>query len=353
MRKSMALLLIMVFLATVFCTGCGQQSATPAPEAVPAEKTITDMAGNTVVVPANPERIAFHWANQYEIMMILGAADDIVAIHPNVKKFVWLVKYKPEVLNLPTPFADPVNFEELLKTDPDLVFEFEHCADTIDKCKELGLTVAVLSKAKSIKNIRENIMFIGQALGNEHYEKAKKYDTYFSEKLKMVNSIIAGIPDGQKPTVACIITDASLRVGGTDTIMDEWIEIAGGKNIAHEIPGYKVVDNEQLLKWNPDVIITPSNRAKNLIVNSPVFKELTAVKNDRVYVNPHGFFDWQYPSAEEALQIQWAAKTLHPDLFPNIDMRKEVKYYHQQFLGFSLTEEEIDTILFPEIYEAT
>jgi len=38
-------------------------------------------------------------------------------------------------------------------------------------------------------------------------------------------------------------------------------------------------------------------------------------------VNPKGVFSWDRYGAEEALQIQWAAKTLYPDLFTNINIK--------------------------------
>jgi iron complex transport system substrate-binding protein len=344
---------LVILLLAVVAAGCTTQQASTTPTPLPTTKNITDAAGNTVTVPVSAQRIAFPWANQYELMMIAGASDKVVAIHPNVKKFVWLVKYDPAIVNVTAPFSTDVNMEDLLKTDPDLVFVLENNNATIEKCKAAGLTVVVLSKPANMSSIRKNALLIGEVLGGNSSEKLRAYDAYFGEKLSMVNATVSGIPDSQRPTVACIISDSSLQVSGKNTIMSEWITIAGGKNVANDYTGYKVVDAEQLLKWDPDVIITPSNKTRNLLMTDPMYKDLSAVKTGRVYINPHGFFDWQYPAAEEALQIQWAAQTLHPDLFPNIDMRKEVKYYHQTFLGYNLTDEEVDTILTPEVYEAT
>jgi len=320
----------------------------------PTTKIIIDMAGNEVTVPVDAQRIAFPWANQYEIMMMAGITDKCVAIHPNLKKYVWLVKYTPEIVDKCTPFSGiDVDIELLLTTNPDLVFALETFTETIDKCNTAGLPVVILSRPSTIQKIRNNASLIAEVLGGDAETKIQRYDTYVSEKLAMINSALANLNDDEKPTVACIIVDTACKVSGTNTIMDEWISIAGGKNIAQEFTGYKEVNAEQLLTWNPDVLIVPSNKWKTAIMTGEEYAGLEAVKNDNVYINPHGFFDWQYTAPTVALQIQWAAQILHPDLLTNIDIREEIKYYHETLLGVDLADEDIETILFPEVYEAT
>lgn len=320
----------------------------------PTTKLVIDMAGNMVYVPVDAQRIAFPWANQYEIMMMAGITDKCVAIHPNLKKYVWLVKYTPEILDKCTPFSGvDVDIELLLTTNPDLVFALETFTETIAKCNKVGLPVVILSRPSTIQKIRNNAALIAKVLGGEAETMIQRYDTYVTEKLAMINSALADLTDDEKPTVACIILDRACRVSGTNTIMDEWIGIAGGKNIAQEFSGYKEVNAEQLLVWNPDVLIVPSNKWKKDIMTGAEYAGLAAVQNDKVFINPHGFFDWQYTAPTVALQIQWAAQILHPDLLANIDIRQEIKYYHETLLGVDLSDEDIETILFPEVYGAT
>jgi iron complex transport system substrate-binding protein len=320
----------------------------------PTTKTVTDMAGNTVVVPVNAQRIAFYWANQYEIMMAAGVTDKIVAIHPNVKKFIWVAKYEPRVMDICAPFSGTeVNLEELLSVKPDLVFLMSHLTNIIDKCKQAGLTVVVTSRPTSLESIRQAALFIGQVLGGDAETRISTWNNYVLGKLDTINARVSTLSADKKPTVACIITDKSLQVSGNNTIMDEWIRIAGGVNIATQFTGYKDVDAEQFNLWDPDIIIAPSVKTKEILMTDGRFQELSAVKNDRVYVNPHGFFDWQYTAPTLALQLQWAAQILHPDLFNDFNIRQETKYYHKTFMGYTLTDEEIDEIITPNVYGAT
>jgi hypothetical protein len=52
---------------------------------------------------------------------------------------------------------------------------------------------------------------------------------------------------------------------------------------------------------------------------------------------------------EEALQIQWAAKMLHPDLFRDLDVRTEARNFYRTFFNYSLTEAELDQVFQFEI----
>ena len=340
--------------ATATVTATGTVTSTGTVTVAPELKTIKDMLGNTVMVPVDARRVAFPWANQYEIMMMAGATDRIVAIHPNVKLFPWLVKYTPEIVDVCAPFSGvDVNIEELLSVNPDLVFALETSTGVIDKCRIAGLPVAIILRPRTIDIIRNNVAFVGEVLGGEANTLVQRYDSYLDEKLKTLESVISKLSDSQRPTVVTIITDNALQVPGESTIQDEWISVAGGINVAKGFTGNMVVNAEQLLTWDPDVIIPPSNKTKTMLMTDSRFKDLSAVKNDRVYINPHGFFDWQYTAPTIALQIQWAAQTLHPDLFPDIDMREEVKNYHETLLGQALTDEDAEEILFPEVYDAT
>ena len=71
---------------------------------------------------------------------------------------------------------------------------------------------------------------------------------------------------------------------------------------------------------------------------------LTAVQNGQVYTNPKGVFSWDRYGVEEALQLQWVANLLHPELF-NIDIRTQVKDFYETFLHYTLTDEQVELIL--------
>ena len=56
--------------------------------------------------------------------------------------------------------------------------------------------------------------------------------------------------------------------------------------------------------------------------------------------SPGGIYLWPVRSAEEALQILWAAKVIHPELFADLDMVAEVRKFHKKFYKYDLTADE-------------
>jgi iron complex transport system substrate-binding protein len=143
-----------------------------------------------------------------------------------------------------------------------------------------------------------------------------------------------------------------LQTEGKGSIVTTWMDAAGGRNIAAENgistpPTFTTVPFEDVVGWNPDVIICREPGTKAAILADQRWHDVAAVKNNRVFVSPRGVFIWSVRSAEAALQPLWAAKMLHPDEFADLDMRKEVKDFYTRFYSYDLSEQQIDTILNP------
>ena len=73
--------------------------------------------------------------------------------------------------------------------------------------------------------------------------------------------------------------------------------------------------------WNPEVIIANEKTAVDLILGSPQWSGIEAVQNGRVYLLPQGISRWGHAgSVETPLAILWTAKTVHPEIFADVDM---------------------------------
>ncbi len=168
----------------------------------------------------------------------------------------------------------------------------------------------------------------------------------------MLNSTVSTIPATEKPKVLHVMSLNPLKIDGNNTLIDTWIRTAGGVNAAaNDVSGNgQVVTIEQVLKWNPDVVIIGGTmKDLNTVKNDSQWKQIKAVQDGKVYINPKGVFNWDRYGAEEALQIQWVAKTLYPDKFPTIDIRSETRSFYQTYFNYSLTESDLDSILYPQV----
>ncbi|MBU3160385.1 ABC transporter substrate-binding protein [Clostridium frigoris] len=349
MKTNKKFLSILVVIATVISfTGCKNNASSlkTSQKKQPTTRTITDMSGEKVKIPTNIQKIGDSWPAHNEVLSMLGSGGKIVATVLTPQGRPWLYKVNPQMNRAETVFtAADVNVEELLKTKPDIVFmplSYKYG----DKIASAGIPVVQLAFT-NFEELKNCFKLTGDILGTEGKQKSTKYNSYLDSKLKMVKSITSSIPKNQKPKVLHISSLSPLTVDGGDSIIDAWINVAGGTNAAGEIKGnMKVVSMEQVLKWNPDFIILGADtKNSESVMNSDVWKKVTAVQNSKVVHNPDGAYMWDRYSAEEALQIQWAAKLLHPDKFNNLDIIKETINFYKEFLNYTLTKEEANLIL--------
>jgi iron complex transport system substrate-binding protein len=111
---------------------------------------------------------------------------------------------------------------------------------------------------------------------------------------------------------------------------------------------------EEVLKADPDYIIIGTQNAvgsqnadpiAEKIKSAPEWSTVKAVKEGRVYTNPVGTFLWARYSCEEALQVLWVAKLLHPDKFKDIDLTKQVRDFYKKFYDFDLSNADAERML--------
>ncbi|MDD2620901.1 MAG: ABC transporter substrate-binding protein, partial [Syntrophomonadaceae bacterium] len=104
---------------------------------------------------------------------------------------------------------------------------------------------------------------------------------------------------------------------------------------------------EQILLWNPDVILVNDLGVVDYIMSNEQWAPLKAVKTKRVYQLPNGISRWGHTSSPETpMAILWTAKTIYPDKFADLDMLAETKRFYKQFFGLDLSDEVIEKILY-------
>ncbi|QDR82402.1 ABC transporter substrate-binding protein [Sporomusa termitida] len=340
-----------IFSLFIFLAGC-QNAFKAQPAANPNQITITDASGATVAIPARIQRIADAWPAHNEVVCMLGAGDKIVATTTAAAQRPWMKVVNPQMNQAVTAFdASGVNLETLMAAKPDIVFTPLN-NKSARKIADVKIPVVQLM-FNDFDSLKECFRLTGVILGGEAKPRAEKYIAYLDHNLDRITGITAGIPREQKPKVIHITRLAPLMVDGKDTIIDAWIRVAGGINAADT--GGEVA-MEQLITWNPDVIIFGNTalalngvedgaKALNNILQDEKWRRLQAVQTGNVHINPEGAFFWDRYGAEVALQIQWAAKVLHPDKFQDIDIVQETRYFYRTFLHYDLSAAEASRII--------
>ncbi len=323
--------------------GCG--SSAQSNSAAPTTQTVTDMTGTEVEVPIKPSRYADGWFAHNEIAIMLTGAEGLVATHCSKKDYPWMYKVCGNMSNATVSFGNDFNFEDIVQTDPQVIFDSTE--NLRDKCNEVGIPL-VNCLFKTFDEMKKSIELSGQVFGGDAPSIASRYNDELDQVLADVTAKTGSVETEKRPKVLHGNSVYTLTIDGTGTIIDSWINAAGGRNAVDASTTGNASAKfslEQIVSWNPDVIITGKASEVQSILSDPNWSSISAVQNKQVYVNPKGVFGWDRYGVEELLQIQWAAALLHPDLFPNLDINTQVKKFYTDYLNYELTDNDVELIL--------
>lgn len=331
---------VVAVLGVAAAAGCGQ------PAASREGRVVVDATGAQVSVPAEVRRIADAWPAHNEVVQMLGGGDKLVATVLKRDAAPWLYVVQPSLQNAPTVFTNStVNTEQLLQTRPDVLF-VDKSSQLAAKTGEIGIPTVQLG-FQTYPDLKRMVDTTAEVLGGDAPRQAQAYNAYLDQTLAAVTGRTATLPAGERPSVLHIYSLDPLVVDGTGSIIDEWITAAGGRNAADVKGNVKPVSTEQVARWNPDVVIladsafvandTGAQTVEKLRAD-PFWSRLPAVAQGRTVVNPTGGWHWDRYGVESALQLRWAAKTLHPELFGDVDMVAETRSFYDRFLRYPLSD---------------
>lgn len=327
--------------------------------AIAAPITFNDMLGNAVSLPAPVQRAVTLPMPAGSLLMSLdGGADHLAGMHPNafaLMKDGLLARIFPATARVRTDVTRSgfvPNVETLLQMQPDLVWQWGHMGDDlIAPLRNAGLPTAALVYGTEDRT-REWIRLIGQSLGQE--ARAQAQLQWRDEVRAGIHAVTKDLPAAQRPGVLYLSRYApQLRAAGGNTSFDDDIRLAGGRNVSASIASAQTVNIEQIMAWAPDVILLNNfepDLTPNTLYQDPLFADIPAVRDRRVYKVPLGGYLWDPPSQESPLYWQWLSLLLHPDKFDG-RLRDNIAHAYGALYGHTPTAGEIDTVLRMQINE--
>jgi len=293
-----------------------------------------------------PAHIAEAWYAHNAVLLMLGAADRIVVTVAKPATFPWMYRVAPVFGHAESVNGSTMNAEELLRRHTDLVFTTP--ADPVAPAlRRAGLPVVPVNFT-DFASMLDCIDLTARSLGGPlAMQRAAAYRRYLDQTLAEVTAAIGPVAPAQRPRVLHVASLDPLRIDGADTIIDQWIKAAGGRNAADGLSGnMKVVSIEQVLAWHPDVIIVAANGGS--LEASPyrsLWDSMEAVRKHRVYRNPSGVFPWDRYGPEVPLQVRWAASVLYPDKKPAQPLIDATRGFYATFFAYPLTAPDAQRIL--------
>lgn len=316
------------------------QAAVPAR---PGPVEVRDVLGRVLPLPVPNERIAAGWHAHNAMLLMLGAGPRIIATVNTPAAKPWMYKVAPTLHQALLAPADGFRVEDLLLRRAQLVFLSPGSA-VAPVLAKAGMTV-VETTFRDFASLRTCVNNTAALLGGTAPERARGYLAHLDAVVDETTRITRPLPAQARPRVLHVIRmEPVFQVDGSQTMIHEWIEAAGGRNAAESIAGNgRTVTMEQVSAWDPDVIIVAANSAGH---TPPAgYADLRAVRQKRVLVNPEGVFSWDRYGCEIALQVPWAASQLHPALFAKVDLVARTRDFYRRFFDYPLTEADARRII--------
>ena len=374
MKKTIAILLaLLMLLSLAACGGTATESTVSttasAGETNSGTMEVTDLKGRTVTLPANIERVVVTF-NLEEYLAVTGEAgvDKLVGWSHKYWKdrrddaYNAYTKALPALESIPdVGYNGDISIEAIISLQPDVVLasatgaNYNALEPAFDLLHQAGIEVVFFNFHKqTIETHQQSIQLIGKVMGQE--ERAAELARLYEEQMNLVYDRLKDLADEDRPSVYMEFSRGPSVIGNSwsEQMWGAQIRECGGVNIAAGQEGASVdVPAEQVLAANPDYIIMSgclqSDDTDNVVMGYGADRELArehleayksrdgwsslnAVKNNNMGAIYHDLSRHIFDYAG----AQFLAKTLHPDLFADIDPEANLAKFFSDYMPVEL-----------------
>lgn len=315
-------------------------------------RSFTDGAGRRVDLPARIERI-YAAGPPASILVFAIAPDKLIGWTS-----AWRAAERPFIAqryaDLPTlgrltGRGNTANVEVVLQAKPDFIVDYGTVSTTLaslaDRVQaQTGIPYVLLDG--DFDRMGEAILQVGRIANEE--KRAESLARYAQETVSEIKQRVAKVPASRRPRIYYGRGPQGLNTGLAGSISAEFIEQLGAVNVAAELGrgGLVQVSVEQVLRWNPDIVVTIDPNFYGLARSHPSWRVLPAIKAGRFYLAPNVPFGWIDfpPSVNRLIGLRWLARILYPDVFPE-DLRPIVRDFYSRCYHQTPSEAQLDQLL--------
>lgn len=366
-RQLLALFICLVMSVSLL-TGCSetkvateeptQSAEQDATQETAETREITDMAGRKVTVPTaeNIESV-FSAGPVAAIYLYMVAPDKLLGWNyelNDVEKSIILDKYQ----DLPNfGMGDAVNYEAVIAANPTIAINSGKINDAmVSDCDALSesLGIPVVAVDNELNNSAEAFRFMGELLGVEDH--AEELAQYAEQVFTDINAL-SDIPEEKKVSVYFGNGEDSLETAPRGSQHAQILDVINAVNVADlELgDGSRVqISAEQLLAWDPDVIVVngepkadkSGSSAAEDILSNPDYASLKAVQDQKVYGTPNAPFSWvdRPPGPNRLIGMRWFSALIYPE-YIKCDINEEIHKFFDLFYHVDLSDEQLENVL--------
>ena len=318
-KRLLALILALAMSLSLFA--CGQKQDGKQDD-VQADTTrvFTDSCGREVTVPADVQKVAV--SGPLAQMVVFAIAPDKMVGVANAWDETAQTYFDEKYLSLPLlgqlyGGKGELNLETLLAAAPDVVIDVGEpkgslagghgCPTGADRHPLFVHIDAYLA------TMDETYAMLGDLLAMPN--EAQGLADYCRAMYDRVKAIADSV---DKANILYITGDEGLNVIAQGTYHAEVIDMLANNLAVVDEPSSKgtgnEVDMEQILNWNPDVILFAPDSIYDTVADNENWQTITAIQEGNYYEVPFGPYNWMGfpPSVQRLLGMQWMAAVLYP-----------------------------------------
>ena len=332
--------------------------------ASPTTINVTDATRRNVSFNKIPERIVL--VGKGVIMLADGvylfpeASDRLVAIG---KTSQWKSDFVPIV---DPKYADKTILEieagpeQIAAMRPDLVLMKSSMAEKLGKSVEILDIPVIYLDLETPEQYPRDISILGEVFQNPG--RAEEVNRFFEQRKQYVAQALSDLTEKDQPKVLLLYYSDKDGQLAFNVPPKGWMQtlvahMAGGDPIWDDIElgnGWTKVNFEQIASWDADYIfiVAYTNDAGEVVQSlksDPQWQALRAVQDENLFPFPSDIYSWDQPDSRWILGLIWLASTLHPDKFPELDMKNEVIDFYSDLYG--MDEITIQKVIMPSLEE--
>lgn len=362
MKKLISFLMVALMALSAFgCAAEAPAQETPAPAAAPAAESpapeeagtrqFTDSVGRTVEIPADIQKVAVS-GPLAQIVLFALCPDKFVGLanawDPEAEAYLATEYYNLPELGQLYGGKGELNLETLLASGAEIIIDVGEPKDTVvedlDSLQE-QIGIPFVHITATTQTMDDAYRMLGDLLGMP--EEAEALAAYCDEIYTRTQEIAGSV---EKANLLYCLGDQGINVIAQGSYQSELIDLMSNNLAIVDNPSSKgtgnEVDMEQILAWNPDVILFAPGSIYATVGEDPAWQSINAIKNGNYYEVPFGPYNWLGfpPSVQRYLGMMWMGKLLYPDA-AQYDLYTEVARYFDLFYHAQLTEAQYDALV--------
>ncbi|NLC51994.1 MAG: ABC transporter substrate-binding protein [Firmicutes bacterium] len=359
LKKNAAILLIMVVLCLAVLTSCGSNGDVDADtdadagaeadteasaDAGEGKKTVVDQLGRTVELPEKVEKVSALHIYGAKMIFAMGQKEKIAyqlaAGGPDTEALAKVDEFYGSLPTVESSAHGIDNPEAMLELGVDVVFTNARAGEeAAESYQNAGMTAIAVS-GETFEEVYETARIMSVVF--DCPERDEEVIEFIEGIRGLVDERIFKVAEGDKPVVLVCGPQGVYTAAAADMFQQQMVETAGGINAGAELSGGWVnISAEDIVTWDPDFIFLASSfglEDVESVLAYPALQTVKAVKNKQVYIFPSSLGWWDFPLPQSVLGIVWTAKTIHPELWEDVDMLEMADKVYEFLYGYTYTE---------------